>query len=755
MFRRLLLLGLFFSVIDGFLGAITKSNRHISVLNADSFETRGDIAYLKGNVHLKEKTMEIRADEIQYDKAKGTIIAKGDVYLTDAKGNIYYSNEMNLADSLKKGNIKNIQIRLHDKSRIAAKESIIDLSHISKAKKVKFSSCASCKENPKKPLVWELSSDEITYNHESEDIYYKNAVFRFLGVPVFYFPTFTHPSPKVERRSGVLFPKFIFSQKLGFIAINSYLFALSKSSEFIARMALSTKFDRLFFGEYNKVFTNADIHIGFSITDNVKLNKYLDRTLSKDEQEEADRIEKRGFRGHIDANLNFWNKQRNTRVFSKIKLLSDKSYFNRYTFIPNQGEDDLHFEKSFYETNVGLERFDRQQYVLLKMITFQNTLTNDADFYTPYIAPYCELDLTKPLDNFRFGGYLNTYVSFMNCDFQGGDKDRKLFGKVSYLKNHIASNGMVFDLKLSVLLHLLNIQDKKRGFNNTQITNASPKITARASYPLKVHYTNQHYGILTPEAKFVSSVITNKDFEDYLKSSSEFVDYFELNKANMLYDDVNMDINSCFIENRFVTGIGYEHFLPKRRLANIFIGQMFFLEKPKYTPNTGISNDNSSDIIVNGDIFLTPNLSLNYNAMIASSFKSSPRRSVSMNYANDRFWLNMGLANGMMYNLNSNKRKYDTFFINTRYVLSKHYDFFAGKQFGDRNTKSLSHYIGLRYQDECFTCELKMERVFYRKVDCNNDTRIILTFNLKNLGEFKINQKIRSQRDDRRPYGYY
>ena len=158
---------------------------------------------------------------------------------------------------------------------------------------------------------------------------------------------------------------------------------------------------------------------------------------------------------------------------------------------------------------------------------------------------------------------------------------------------------------------------------------------------------------------------------------------------------------------------------------------------------------------MNGNIYLNENLSLNYNAMIESSLKSCVRNNLFVNFANDKFLIRAGTANGHMYNLNKNKSRFQTFFIDARYSINNHYDIFAGKLFGDRNCKSLSHYFGFRYQDECLICELKLERIFYRKVDCNNDTRIILSFNLKNLGEFKINQKIGSQKDNRRPYGYY
>lgn len=729
-------------------------NKNISVVNADSFEKVGNTFYLRGNVHLKDKLLEIRADEIKYDQSKNSIVAKGNVYLSDDKGNIYYAEEMDLADSFKKGKINNIHIMLYDRSRIAAKESVIDLSNVSTAKYIKYSSCESCKNNRNKPLVWQIDADEIKYDHVSENMYYKNAIFRFFGAPIFFFPRFTQPSPKVERRSGFLTPKLIFSQKLGVIGINSYVFALSRSSELLAKLALTTKSDRLFFGEYNKKYLNADIHFGFSITDNVKLTKYLHDDLSDEEKSIADKIKRRGFRGHIDAKLNVWNKLHNSRVFANVKLLSDKSYFNRYTFIPNQDENELNFEKSFYETNLGFETFTKHNYAIVKLITFQNTLTNDKDYETPFIAPYSEIDITKPLDKFVLGGNLNLYMSFMNCDFKGGIKDRKLFGKLSYIKNYVASNGMVFDCNISLLLHLINARNQTINGKN-QINNISPKVSFKMSYPIEILYKNGNMGIFSPEGRFISSLTANKDFEGYLKYSNEFSDYFEINKSNLLYDDVNTDINNCFIENRFIVGMNYEHYLSARKLFDIFVGQMFFAEKPKYDPNKGISNDKVSDIFVSGGIYLHENLSLNYNVILASSFKSCTRHNIFVNLVNDKFFVRGGITNGDMYNMNKNKTHFETFFIDARYSINNRYDVFAGKQFGDKNCKSLSHYFGCRYQDECFMCELKLERIFYRKVDCNNDTRIILSFNLKNLGEFQINQKISSQKDDRRPYGYY
>ena len=237
-----------------------------------------------------------------------------------------------------------------------------------------------------------------------------------------------------------------------------------------------------------------------------------------------------------------------------MKLLSDKSYFNRYTFIPNQEDNELNFEKSFYETNLGFETFSKHKYALVKLITFQNTLTNDTDYDTPFIAPYSEIDITKPLDKFIFGGNLNLYMSFMNCDFKGEMKDRKLFGKIGYLKNYVAANGIVLDFNINMLIHIINIKNQIQE-GKSQINNVSPKLSFKISYPMEIVYKSKHMGILSPEFKFISSLIANKDFEGYLKYSNEFSDYFEINKTNLLYDDLNADINNCFIENRFVLGM--------------------------------------------------------------------------------------------------------------------------------------------------------------------------------------------------------
>ena len=77
-----------------------------------------------------------------------------------------------------------------------------------------FTACELC-EDGSSP-TWAIRAGKATIDEEEGMFTYRNAVLEIAGVPVVYFPYFSHPDPQADRRSGFLFPRFGSSTKYGF-----------------------------------------------------------------------------------------------------------------------------------------------------------------------------------------------------------------------------------------------------------------------------------------------------------------------------------------------------------------------------------------------------------------------------------------------------------------------------------------------------------------------------------------------------------
>jgi len=90
-----------------------------------------------------------------------------------------------------------------------------------------YTACEECKKDPSKPPLWQVRARKITINNETRAVEYEEASFEFFGVPVLYMHRFAHADPSVKRKSGFLFPRYEYTNKLGHSVRNAYFFNLA------------------------------------------------------------------------------------------------------------------------------------------------------------------------------------------------------------------------------------------------------------------------------------------------------------------------------------------------------------------------------------------------------------------------------------------------------------------------------------------------------------------------------------------------
>ena len=75
-----------------------------------------------------------------------------------------------------------------------------------------YTACEACKDDPKKPPLWQVKAARITHDEGEKMLYFENASLEFFGMPIAYLPYFSAPDPTVKKKSGWLMP--IFSSSL-------------------------------------------------------------------------------------------------------------------------------------------------------------------------------------------------------------------------------------------------------------------------------------------------------------------------------------------------------------------------------------------------------------------------------------------------------------------------------------------------------------------------------------------------------------
>ena len=161
-----------------------------------------------GNVQMFYNGTSVEADKVIYDQKTKRLHAEGNIRLTDAEGKITYANIMDLSDDYRDGFVNSLRVDTEDQTRMAATRADRTSGNYTVFENGVYTACAPCKDDPKKPPLWQVKGARIIHNQTEKMLYFENAQLEFFGVPMAYLPYFSTPDPTVKRKSGFLMPGY-------------------------------------------------------------------------------------------------------------------------------------------------------------------------------------------------------------------------------------------------------------------------------------------------------------------------------------------------------------------------------------------------------------------------------------------------------------------------------------------------------------------------------------------------------------------
>ena len=149
---------------------------------------------------------QLEADKVIYDQKTKRLHAEGNIRLTDADGKITYANIIDLSDDYRDGFVDSLRVDTADETRMAATRADRSASNITVFQNGVYTACEPCKDDPKKPPLWQVKAARIIHDQTEKMLYFENARLEFFGVPMAYLPYFSTPDPTVKRKTGFLMP---------------------------------------------------------------------------------------------------------------------------------------------------------------------------------------------------------------------------------------------------------------------------------------------------------------------------------------------------------------------------------------------------------------------------------------------------------------------------------------------------------------------------------------------------------------------
>jgi LPS-assembly protein len=209
-----------------------------------------------GNVQIYHGGATLEANKVTYDETTKRLHAEGNVRLTEPDGKITYGEIMNLSDNFRDGFVDSLRLDSPDQTRMAATRADRTDGNFTVFQGGVYTACEPCKDDPKKPPLWQVTAARIVHDEGERMIYFENAKIEFFGRPIAYLPYFSAPDPTVKRKTGFLMPVISSTSKYGVGVETPYYWALAPDADFTFSPLVTTKQGLLLQGEYRQRLTN-------------------------------------------------------------------------------------------------------------------------------------------------------------------------------------------------------------------------------------------------------------------------------------------------------------------------------------------------------------------------------------------------------------------------------------------------------------------------------------------------------------------
>ncbi len=351
-----------------------------------------------GNVQLFYNGTSVEADKVIYDQKTKRLHAEGNIRMTDVDGKITYANVLDLSDDYRDGFVDSLHVDTADSTHMAATRADRTSGNYTVFENGVYTACAPCKDDPKKPPLWQVKGIRIIHDQIDKMLYFENAQIEFFGVPLAYIPYFSTPDPTVKRKSGFLMPSYSTNSTYGFGIETPYYWAIAPDYDATFNPRFMTEQGVLLQAEFRQRLMDGAYQIRAYGIDQLDPGAF------------AGQPGDRQFRGGIETKGQFalndkWVWGWEGVALSDYMLLSDyrlsvyKDAYNSFLALPTEAPSQL------YLTGVG-----NRSYFDARTIYYLSLSGNQAQ--VPVVWPV--IDYANVINHPVLGGEVSYKTNFVN-----------------------------------------------------------------------------------------------------------------------------------------------------------------------------------------------------------------------------------------------------------------------------------------------------------------------------------------------------
>ena len=653
-------------------------------LSADKITYNETEEYVEanGNVKIIVDKYTIYADRVHYDLKKDEVFGYGNIKAFESGKEIILGDAILFNTKAKRAVIAHLILYFKTNDSIMAArfaEKIGD--HHERLTKAVYTACPTCKT--RKPL-WEISAEQVDLFDDQHKVIYKNAWFKVYGVPIAYFPYFSHVTPGAPAQSGILTPR-IKNKRFGMP-----IYWRPKSNFDATLMPAAGKKGILYEGEVRHLLSSGQ----YKLTGSITQSKVALSTSTLDKNAPTNQTYQRYRRYNIAGTGKF-----STDHFHygfNVNDVSDRGYLKDY------------YKKDipFLVSNMYVYKTSRQNYFEVNNLHLQGLSSNDSKFTDPYVIPEVNFRYVTPLEQMQDANFsVENYSAVYSTDSLGR-VSRTTLSTSLYNSYNVLGQVLGFELYNRSDLYKIQLH------NQREITTGRTIPEARFSWrypwggmiaskmlviePIALMALGRNH--VPSNNKFGLIDSNNYDFSDanfYKFNRYEGIDYHEYGKRITYGANSAINIRD-----------GYR--------LSMFLGQFQRISK---------AADQRSNLVGRMSLNFFDQLELYYR------FKKSPNHFESLFdevgawYNDTKFNLSGGYVSAHDITLPNNKGKIAQIYFDGGYNLTKQWNVGFGTRYDitDKKPHELDHSIRVTYKGDCASITTTISRNY--TVDSTRDIK--------------------------------
>ncbi len=244
--------------IDSFNPKMPDDAKMLLSANELVYNKDAERVIVRGAVQINYGGYQMVAQQVEYSQKTGRIIATGEIELIEPGGNKVYADQMDVTDDFGNGFIERLRVETTDLTKLAAVTGERRNGEEMILNNAVYTACTPCATDPDHKSLWHVKAQRIVQNGKTHTIRMENAKFELFGKPILYLPVLEVPDQTVKRKSGFLFPKFGYTQKLGAGVSVPYYWAISPYMDATVTATGLTRQGFLLQGEFRQRFENGE-----------------------------------------------------------------------------------------------------------------------------------------------------------------------------------------------------------------------------------------------------------------------------------------------------------------------------------------------------------------------------------------------------------------------------------------------------------------------------------------------------------------